>query len=154
VALLNAIPTLKDNIWMAKTNLDDLLQDLCNKQFFMFFTPLPATGKTYELITELGMHTSYHIMKNENKSFLQWLVCQLVPLPQHNDRHGSHIAALLPFQEKLIVFLKTDWQSAKQHQACWKCMRGGSSLAPDASLARASLTEMAINALEQLHCGR
>jgi hypothetical protein len=116
---LGNVVALKDNVPMAKENLNLLLGEIDkrNKQFFMFFTPAPATEGTTEgkkFLEELQQVTTYQDMKNENASLLEWFSVQIRALTHFNDRH-----ALPPLQQKLVEYLKTDWSRTDLRAPHW-----------------------------------
>ncbi|PLW52236.1 hypothetical protein PCASD_00249 [Puccinia coronata f. sp. avenae] len=152
---LGNVVALKDNVPMAKENLNLLLGEIDkrNKQFFMFFTPAPATEGTTEgkkFLEELQQVTTYQDMKNENASLLEWFSVQIRALTHFNDRH-----ALPPLQQKLVEYLKTDWSRTDLRAPHWQPQLRPSKQNVDkngilhttASIASASLTEMAMYAL-------
>ncbi|PLW55703.1 hypothetical protein PCANC_04649 [Puccinia coronata f. sp. avenae] len=151
---LQAIPALRDNAQTAEANLRVLLWeiDTRNKQFLLLFTP--ATGDGFmEILRNLP---SYPDVKHENARLLEWVLRQLEPVPQLNDRRASGAtSALSPFQTMLFEFLNTDWERPELTEDRWQPLlreskeiagKGGP-LRNTATPAMASRTKVVMHAL-------
>ncbi|PLW30157.1 hypothetical protein PCASD_16461 [Puccinia coronata f. sp. avenae] len=103
-----------------------------------------------DLLTEIDIR---------NKQFFIYFTSTPWAIAQLNDPHGPNVAsALSPFQEKLLLFLKTDRESSEQSRDRWQTIlpppktteqgQNWRHLTPlRASRGSASLAELAIHAL-------